>query len=74
MTNTLPLPHLAQRSAAATQDLHDDIRARWSKFSDREIGALKDVDDLVNQVTTRYTLDHEQARGDVAALLNGRQI
>jgi hypothetical protein len=54
--------------------LHDDIRAQWSKFSDFEIGALKDTDDLITQVASHYTLDREQAQGDVAALLKGRQV
>jgi hypothetical protein len=68
------LPELAQKSAEAAQTLHDDIRARWSKFSDFEVGALKDTDDLITQVASRYKLDREQARGDVAALLKGRQV
>ena len=44
------------------------------QFTDREVGAFKDTDDLVSQVASRYTLDREQAIGDVEALLNGRQI
>lgn len=74
IASSLPLQHPAQRSASAAQALHDDIRVKWSKFTDREIGAFKDTDDLVSQVASRYTLDREQAIGDVEALLNGRQI
>lgn len=72
--NHQPLPNLSQKSAEAAQALHDDIRTRWSKFSDFEIGALKDNNDLITQVASRYTLDREQAQGDVAALLKGRQV
>jgi coenzyme PQQ synthesis protein D (PqqD) len=38
------------------------------------VGALKDDDDLVAEVASRYTLDREQAQSDVAALLKGRRI
>jgi hypothetical protein len=74
IANNRPLPEFSQKSAEAAQTLHDDIRAKWNKFSDFEVGALKDTDDLVTQVSSRYTLDREQAQGDVAALLNGRQL
>jgi hypothetical protein len=74
MATANPSSLLAQRSAQETQTLHDDIRARWSKLSDYDVGALKDADDLMTQVATRYTLDAEQARADVVALLQGRKI
>ena len=72
--NTLRVLDVSDDGAAATQALHDDIRATWSKFSDFEVGMLKDNDDLVTQVADRYTLDHDQARSDVATLLKGRTI
>ena len=63
-----------QKSDEAAQALHDDIRARWNKLSDFDIGALADTDDLVEQVARLYTLDREQVKGDVATLLNGRSV
>jgi len=72
--HALPLPELAQRTAAATQTLHGDIRARWSRFSDFDVGCLRDADDLASQVATKYGLDPAKARSDVDAVLKGRQI
>jgi hypothetical protein len=51
-----------------------DIEQKWGKFSAREIAALKDNDDLVMQVQTKYQLDKVQAQHDVDAFAQGRQI
>ena len=47
---------------------------RWGKFSSREIAALKDKDQLVVQVQTKYALDKAQAQKDVDAFAKGRQL
>ena len=65
---------LAQQSAEATQALHDDIRNRWSRLTDREVGALKDTDDLVIKVAGLYGLPRATAQSDVNDLLRGRTI
>jgi len=65
---------LAQQSAEATQALHDDIRNRWSRLTDREVGALKDTDDLVTKVAGLYGLPRATVQSDVTALLRGRTI
>jgi division protein CdvB (Snf7/Vps24/ESCRT-III family) len=51
-----------------------DIGAKWGKFSEDELGALKDKDDLVTQIVTKYSLDKAQALRDVDTVLKGRQI
>jgi division protein CdvB (Snf7/Vps24/ESCRT-III family) len=51
-----------------------DIRAKWGKFSEDELGALKNNDDLVTQIVAKYSLDKAQAVQDVNAVLKGRQI
>ncbi len=51
-----------------------DIRAKWGKFSEDELGALKSNDDLVAQIVAKYSLDKAQAFRDVDAVLKGRQI
>ena len=51
-----------------------DIEQKWGKFCAREIAALKDNDDLVMQVQTKYQLDKAQAQHDVDAFAQGRQI
>ena len=56
------------------QILLKDIGAKWSKFSEQELGALKSKDDLITQVVTKYSLDKAQAQRDVDAVMKGRQI
>ncbi len=51
-----------------------DISAKWGKFSEQELGALKNRDDLVDQVVAKYSLDKAQAQKDVDAVMKGRQI
>jgi hypothetical protein len=63
-----------QRSAEAVQTLHDDIRGKWDKLSDLEVGSLTDGDDLVNQVVRLYSLDRASAQREVLALLDGRTV
>lgn len=52
----------------------NDIMARWGKFSEQELGALKNNDDLITQIVAKYSLDKTQAQGDVDAVMKGRQI
>jgi hypothetical protein len=56
------------------QILLNDIGARWNKFSQYELGALKNRDDLVNQVVAKYSIDKAQAQKEVDAVMKGRQI
>jgi uncharacterized protein YjbJ (UPF0337 family) len=51
-----------------------DLHARWGKFSEQELSALKGKDDLVSQLQTRYSLDKTQAAKDVDTVLNGRSF
>ena len=60
--------------AEAKQILLKDIRAKWDKFSEQELGALKNKDDLVTQVVAKYSIDKAQAQRDVEAVMKGRQI
>ena len=51
-----------------------EICAKWSKFSEQDVAALKSKADLVSQVVTKYGLPQIQAQSDVDALLKGRQV
>jgi hypothetical protein len=51
-----------------------EIRAKWDKFSEQDMSALRGKDDLVTQIVAKYGLDKAQAQRDVDALLKGRQI
>ncbi len=69
--NTTPA---SGNSADAKKILLTDIRGKWGKFSEQELGALKSNDDLVSQVVAKYSLDKTQAQTDVDAVMKGRQI
>ena len=44
-------------NARPESGMRRDIEQKWGKFSAREIAALKDNDDLVMQIQTKYQLD-----------------
>jgi len=66
--------NIGPAKAENKQILLKDIGAKWDKFSEQELGALKNRDDLVDQVVAKYSLDKAQARKDVDAVMKGRQI
>jgi hypothetical protein len=51
-----------------------EIRSKWGKFSDHDLSALKNNNDLVMQLAAKYGLEKAQAQRDVDALMRGRQI
>jgi hypothetical protein len=61
-------------TAETKQIVLKEIGAKWSKFSEHDLSALKGTDDLVNQVVAKYGLEKAQAQRDVDALLKGRHI
>ena len=67
-------PAKTGNAAENKQTLLKDIGAKWSKFSQEELGALKNKDDLVTQVVAKYSIEKVQAQKDVDAVMNGRQI
>ncbi len=56
------------------QILLKDIGSKWSKFSEQELGALTNKDELVNHVVAKYSIDKSQATRDVEAVMKGRQF
>jgi len=67
-------PAKADNATENKQILLKDIGAKWGKFSEQELGALKNRDDLVDQVVAKYSLEKAQAQKDVDAVMKGRQI
>ena len=62
-------------TAAETKEIvFNEIRTTWGKFSDEDLFALKDNNDLVRQLAAKYGIENAQAQRDVDALLNGRRI
>ena len=64
----------AAKTQAPSTGMRGEIQQKWSKFSAQEITALKDKDDLVAQVQTKYSLDRAQVQRDVDAFAKGRQL
>jgi division protein CdvB (Snf7/Vps24/ESCRT-III family) len=67
-------PASTGNAAENKQILLKDIGTKWNKFSAQELGALKNKDDLVAQVVTKYGTEKAQAQRDVDAVMKGRQI
>ena len=63
-----------QDNAENKQAVLNDIRAKWDKFSEQDVSALKSKDDLVSQVSAKYDIRADQAQRDVDAVLKGRKI
>ncbi len=59
---------------AKRQILLADIHAKWGRFSDADLVAFKDRDDLVTKVMARYDQDRDLAERDVDALLKDRVV
>lgn len=70
MTNQTQ-PQAASPTGAAP-GMRGEIAQKWGKFSASEITALKDKDDLVAQVQTKYGLDKAKAQSEVDAFAKGR--
>ena len=64
----------ASQNADQKSAVMKDICAKWSKFSEQDVAAIKGKSDLVSQVVTKYGLPQTQAQSEVDALLKGRQI
>lgn len=52
--------------------LGKDIRAKWDKFSEIDVGALKSEGDLATQLVAKYSFDQTKAESEAKALVNGR--
>lgn len=64
----------ASSTPANTTGMRAEISQKWSKFTDQDVSALKDKDDLIAQVQSKYQLDKAQAQKDVDAFAKGRQL
>lgn len=73
-SNSTPASAKPQTAAESKQIVLKEIGAKWSKFSEQDLSALKSKDDLVTQVVAKYGLEKAQAQRDVDGLLRGRQI
>jgi hypothetical protein len=63
-----------EASTETRQIVLKEIGAKWNKFSEQDLSAIKSRDDVVTQVVSKYGLDRAQAQRDVDALMKGRHI
>jgi hypothetical protein len=64
----------ASKMQTPNTGMRGEIQQKWGRFNAQEIAALKDKDDLVAQVQTKYQLDKGKAQSDVDAFAKGRQL
>ena len=76
MTNAAPSPAAAKpENAAETRKIVlKEIGAKWGKFSEQDLSALKNRDDVVTQIVAKYGLEKQQVQSDVDSLMKGRHI
>jgi hypothetical protein len=76
MTNAAPSPAAAKpENAAETRKIVlKEIGAKWGKFSEQDLSALKNKDDVVTQIVAKYGLEKQQVQSDVDSLMKGRHI
>jgi hypothetical protein len=75
MTNVASTPAAKPETAAETRQIVlRDIGAKWSKFSEQDLSAFKNKDDVVAAVVAKYGLEKTQAQRDVEGLMKGRHI
>jgi hypothetical protein len=76
MTNAAPSPAAARpENAAETRKIVlKEIGAKWGKFSEQDLSALKNKDDVVTQIVAKYGLEKQQVQSDVDSLMKGRHI
>ena len=51
-----------------------EIKAKWGKFEEADLSALKNRDDVVSQVVAKYGLEKANVQRDVDSLLKGRHL
>ncbi len=75
MIRTAPItnaPAAAASSEDAKRAMLKEIGVKWDKFSEQELAAIKDKDDLVTQVVAKYSTEKANVQRDVDTLLKGR--
>jgi hypothetical protein len=60
------------KATDANATLGKDIRAKWDKFSEIEVSAMKSEDDLVSQLVAKYSIDKAQAETQAKSVVAGR--
>lgn len=74
--NVTPASSASHAAGSISQlaSMRGEIASKWSKFSSTEIAALKNRDDLVALLQSKYSLDRSQAVRDVESFARGRTL
>jgi hypothetical protein len=70
----LPATAAEVASGDTRQSVRREVGARWDRFSEQELSALANRDDLVRKVVSRYGIEKSEAQRDVDSVLKGRRI
>jgi predicted Mrr-cat superfamily restriction endonuclease len=75
-TNSAPIVANAKHAAAneGRAIILKEVKAKWGKFEEADLSALKNRDDLVSQVVAKYGLEKGNVQQDVDSLLKGRHL
>lgn len=73
-SNPNPSSAPAATAAVTRQIVLKEIGSKWNKFSEQDLSAFKNRDDLISGVVAKYGLEKAQAQRDVDSLLKGRHI
>jgi len=61
-------------SAETSRKIRREVGAKWDKLSEQDLSALRDRDDLVQEIVSRYGIETSEAQRDVDLVLKGRPI
>jgi uncharacterized phage-associated protein len=74
MTDRQTAPTDSSANDTDRQDVLNEIGAKWTKFSRKELAALTSSEQLVSQIVTKYGVKKESAQRQVDMLMDGRNL
>lgn len=72
MSNSIP--HEETPTSCTASGMRSEIVQKWNKLSASEIAALKNNEDLIAQVQSKYGLDRARAQSEVETFAKGRHL
>lgn len=77
MSNPTPLNNASDKSskmgdASSKQAMSKEISKKWDKFSEADVSAFKNKDELIGKIVSKYGQDKMAVTKDVDGFLHGR--
>jgi hypothetical protein len=72
-TSNAPVNHDSSPQDIERNEVLNAIGSKWRKFSTHELSMLKNIDELVGQIVTKYGLEKTVVRRD-DTLMAGRNL